>query len=318
MTTTHRAMPDARGHFGPYGGRFVPEALMAALDQLDAAYRLARRDPDFVAELERLGRDYTTGFSAAGTTDIMGYGLYGNWLTYTVKGGVYGNQTRASNAIWYTSPALGNTKCMAFPAPTECNAFGGGLTITGFYSFANGTGASETFSDPVGQDDAWGLAAVYRGGPLVAQGYYQVIKTLSGTSAVSNKQYGAGLGWNFGMFRVAGNYGAADPDGPNTLTGGKHTGWQLGAGLKVGTGELLVSYVAQKIDLSAGTDPKGKTWGVAYVHPLSKRTNLYANIGQTRNNDPATFQLYASGHAISPSAAGADPKGFMLGMRHMF
>ncbi|TXH41413.1 MAG: tryptophan synthase subunit beta [Actinobacteria bacterium] len=52
-------MPDAAGHFGPYGGRFVPEALMAALDQLDAAYRLARRDPDFVAELERLGRDYT-------------------------------------------------------------------------------------------------------------------------------------------------------------------------------------------------------------------------------------------------------------------
>jgi tryptophan synthase beta chain len=52
-------MPDSTGHFGPYGGRFVPEALMAALDQLDEAYREARRDPDFVAELERLGRDYT-------------------------------------------------------------------------------------------------------------------------------------------------------------------------------------------------------------------------------------------------------------------
>ncbi|MFI0431595.1 MAG: tryptophan synthase subunit beta [Candidatus Nanopelagicales bacterium] len=52
-------MPDSTGHFGPYGGRFVPEALMAALDQLDEAYRQARRDPDFVAELERLGRDYT-------------------------------------------------------------------------------------------------------------------------------------------------------------------------------------------------------------------------------------------------------------------
>ena len=56
MTAT---LPDATGHFGPYGGRFVPEALMAALDQLDAAYRTARTDPDFIAELDALQRDYT-------------------------------------------------------------------------------------------------------------------------------------------------------------------------------------------------------------------------------------------------------------------
>lgn len=56
MTAT---LPDATGHFGPYGGRFVPEALIAALDELDAAYRAARVDPDFRAELERLQRDYT-------------------------------------------------------------------------------------------------------------------------------------------------------------------------------------------------------------------------------------------------------------------
>ena len=52
-------LPDASGHFGPYGGRFVPEALMAALDQLDAAYREARTDPDFSATLDTLLRDYT-------------------------------------------------------------------------------------------------------------------------------------------------------------------------------------------------------------------------------------------------------------------
>ncbi len=52
-------LPDATGHFGPYGGRFVPEALMAALDQLDEAYRSARVDPDFTATLESLQRDYT-------------------------------------------------------------------------------------------------------------------------------------------------------------------------------------------------------------------------------------------------------------------
>lgn len=49
----------AAGHFGPYGGRFVPEALVPALDQLDAAFRTAVDDPEFVAEFQRLLRDYT-------------------------------------------------------------------------------------------------------------------------------------------------------------------------------------------------------------------------------------------------------------------
>jgi tryptophan synthase beta chain len=51
-------LPDERGHFGPYGGRFVPEALIAALDELDAAYRHAQADEAFQAELGRLSRDY--------------------------------------------------------------------------------------------------------------------------------------------------------------------------------------------------------------------------------------------------------------------
>jgi len=50
--------PDASGHFGPYGGRFVPEALIAALDALDAAYRHAQADEAFQAEFGRLLRDY--------------------------------------------------------------------------------------------------------------------------------------------------------------------------------------------------------------------------------------------------------------------
>jgi tryptophan synthase beta chain len=50
--------PDAFGHFGPYGGRFVPEALIAALDQLDQAYRHALADEAFQAEFGRLLRDY--------------------------------------------------------------------------------------------------------------------------------------------------------------------------------------------------------------------------------------------------------------------
>src|ERR687891_561485 len=43
-------LPDARGHFGPYGGVFVAETLTQALDELRAAYQRARKDPEFQAE----------------------------------------------------------------------------------------------------------------------------------------------------------------------------------------------------------------------------------------------------------------------------
>jgi tryptophan synthase beta chain len=52
------AGPDPTGHWGPYGGRFVPEALTAALDELAAAYATARVDPEFTAELDRLLATY--------------------------------------------------------------------------------------------------------------------------------------------------------------------------------------------------------------------------------------------------------------------
>jgi tryptophan synthase beta chain len=48
----------ASGHFGPYGGRFVPEALISALDELDAEYQKAKSDPEFINELARLQKDY--------------------------------------------------------------------------------------------------------------------------------------------------------------------------------------------------------------------------------------------------------------------
>jgi tryptophan synthase beta chain len=55
--STHE--PDEHGHFGRFGGRFVPEALIAALDELAVYYEKARVDPDFLNELDRLHRDYT-------------------------------------------------------------------------------------------------------------------------------------------------------------------------------------------------------------------------------------------------------------------
>ncbi len=50
--------PDSLGHWGPYGGRFVPETLMAPLEELTAAYAAAREDETFQSELDQLLRDY--------------------------------------------------------------------------------------------------------------------------------------------------------------------------------------------------------------------------------------------------------------------
>ncbi len=50
---------DQDGHFGQYGGRFVPEALIGALNQLEAAHNSAQKDPLFLSELAELHRTYT-------------------------------------------------------------------------------------------------------------------------------------------------------------------------------------------------------------------------------------------------------------------
>jgi tryptophan synthase beta chain len=51
-------LPDAQGHFGPYGGRFVAETLMEPLDELTAAYERLKNDPEFQAEYDKDLADY--------------------------------------------------------------------------------------------------------------------------------------------------------------------------------------------------------------------------------------------------------------------
>jgi tryptophan synthase beta chain len=56
--TASTSSPDSTGHFGPYGGRFVPEALIAALDELAQSYADAQADPEFRRELDDLLANY--------------------------------------------------------------------------------------------------------------------------------------------------------------------------------------------------------------------------------------------------------------------
>ncbi|MGH9893762.1 MAG: tryptophan synthase subunit beta, partial [bacterium] len=67
-----RRLPDRRGHFGVYGGRYVSETLMPALIELEKAYRAARRDGSFRREFYRYLHEYagreTPLYFAAGLT----------------------------------------------------------------------------------------------------------------------------------------------------------------------------------------------------------------------------------------------------------
>lgn len=58
LTLTPAAVPDERGKFGRYGGQFVPETLMPALEELIAVYDEARSDPSFMQEFDHLLRTY--------------------------------------------------------------------------------------------------------------------------------------------------------------------------------------------------------------------------------------------------------------------
>ena len=58
IQTAVRRDPDARGYFGEFGGRFVPETLVEPIEELERAYFAARQDPAFLHELDRLLEHY--------------------------------------------------------------------------------------------------------------------------------------------------------------------------------------------------------------------------------------------------------------------
>jgi len=85
LTATHSTQPDARGYFGGeaagFGGRYVPETLMPACEELEREYRAACHDPTFVQALERLLREYVgrpnpLTFAERMTKDLGGAKIY--------------------------------------------------------------------------------------------------------------------------------------------------------------------------------------------------------------------------------------------------
>ena len=81
MSTATQQVPDSRGRYGPYGGRYVPETLMAPLEELERAYAAAQADPKFQAELDSLlhnfaGRPTPLQFASRLTGHLGGPRIY--------------------------------------------------------------------------------------------------------------------------------------------------------------------------------------------------------------------------------------------------
>ena len=80
-TVTTEALPDASGHYGTFGGRFVPETLVAALNELTAEYERAKKDPKFQTELKQLlaefcGRETPLYYAERWTEKLGGAKIY--------------------------------------------------------------------------------------------------------------------------------------------------------------------------------------------------------------------------------------------------
>ncbi|HJZ52659.1 MAG TPA: tryptophan synthase subunit beta, partial [Candidatus Acidoferrales bacterium] len=81
MSATPQLVPDSRGRYGPFGGRYVPETLMAPLEELEREYAAARADSGFQRELDSLLRDFAgrptpLQFASRLTADLSGPRVY--------------------------------------------------------------------------------------------------------------------------------------------------------------------------------------------------------------------------------------------------
>ncbi|MFT3801121.1 MAG: porin [Burkholderiaceae bacterium] len=245
-----------------------------------------------------LGRDYTPAFFAGQAADVFGFGLYGTSYAFAQSGGF---TTRASNAIHYTSPSWG------------------GLVVRA------SVGTSERYESPKSQGNLYGASVVYTGGPITASAYYQQVRVAtvpaSGDTA-SQKQFGVGAGYNFGIGRVLAGWGRSENPGDDS----NFDAWNIGLGFRIGAGELLAGFTRLTADAgrnaslggTAGVEGKAKILALAYTYPLSKRTNLYATLAQTDNDDGAGFGLYSNATSITAGAPGQKVRAVGLGIRHSF
>ena len=263
-----------------------------------------------------LGRDYTPFFWVHQGTDLLGYGLYGNLQPLFLFGNIGSEQSgRATNAIFYTSPSFG------------------GLTVRGTYSaggesFGAATPAGAAVVLPRRANQLVGAGVYYTGGPLLVSAAIQEVRlanfALTGPGATTatftggtsdRRDWIVGAKLNLGLFGLASGYARLDPEGRSRAD----QVW-LGGSVRVGSGSVLLQVQRIRQDFALATTARGTAdiASLSFTYPFSRRTTGYATYGYVRNNATSAIALNASDNSLAAAGAGADPRGFAVGVRHSF
>lgn len=240
-----------------------------------------------------LGRDYTPGFWTVIQTDRFRYGLPGTASTPSQI-----VVTRASNGLFYVSPTMG------------------GLTARLAYTLG-----AESATAPKDRGRFYGGSVEYKAGNLFVAAAIQRRRDLtpgSTTSTTPLKEHGLGAEYTAGAFTVSAGHWSTDQVTATTGNVDKSKAFWLGAGVKVGVGEINAQVTRTTVDIFGRGRGRAVTMGVEYLHPLSKRTTLYAATGTVRNNDNARLPLNTGSQRTGGVVFGADPRAVVAGIRHSF
>lgn len=252
-----------------------------------------------------LGRDYTPIYWSALDTDVLGLTLYGNLQESVALSGTGSDRYgRASNGLFYASPELH------------------GVVLRAMYSFGSESGGGRGAA-PSKANRMAGISGKFSYNGLVTTLVYQQIDLpkVGGTplaftgSTSTRKDMSAGAKYTFQRYALSAGYLRIEQ--PTVVNTDDSMVW-LGATVPLQIGTMHASVQRLKQRTAAGPDQAGVVLGLAYIHPLSKRTSLYSSYGRVNNSATAVFPLVSADPAILPGAAGAHVRALALGVMHAF
>lgn len=240
-----------------------------------------------------LGRDYTPAFWTLIQTDRFRYGLPG-----TVSTASQITVTRANNGIFYVSPTVG-----------------------GFLGRLAYTFGAESATEPKDLGRLASASVEYKSGNWFASAAVQRRSDLvpgSKTQSTRFKEGGGGVEYTRDPYVLTAGFWRTDPVTATAGAVDKSRAYWVGAGLKVGSGQFNVQVTRTRFDMFGAAGGKAVNYGVEYLHYLSKRTTLYAAYGGVNNDAHTRLALNTGSQRVGGAELGADPKAFIMGVRHLF
>ena len=235
-----------------------------------------------------IGRDYTPAYWALLENDIGRFGLFGTLQSINSTGVA---TPRASNGLFYSTPLYG------------------GLQLRVMHAFGENSGSLQHSGDITGVGARYGFDKSF-----VNIAYLQLksnVATAQSPEIRNKNQLTIGAGHNFQNFSLRAGGGFTDPSGARNRTAYAH----VGGAYRIDAHQIYAQIIRLRNDMNGG---RATTLGLSYTYDFSKRTNLYASWGVTKNNKNGNFPLNNSQNSYLPDAAGGDVKGVMLGVRHFF